>query len=941
MEAVNQNSRMRIARLLSCICLFAATAALAQTSVFTYQGRLNDKNGAPANGSYDFMFRLLNDPTNGVAAPVIPVNLGVLVSNGLFTTSMDFGAENLDGTNLWLEISVRTNGGGAFATLMPRQLLASTPYAVRSANAAVATVATTALAANSASSVAAANVSGTLSLGQLPGAIVTNKATGVTLTGTFGGNGANITNVNAATLNGFDANRFWQLGGNNVTNGQFIGTTNNQPLEFWANGLRVLRIDPLIADINNVDEPNILAGSSQNSISNAYGVTISGGGTMTYQGLVGPYPNVAAPGADFSTIGGGFSNNVNGAFATIGGGARNVASGIGSVVGGGGTWNLGQSGNKATGDFSAIGGGIGNQATNTGATVPGGAGNIAGGQYSFAAGRQAKATNNGAFVWADSQPAEFFSSANNEFAVRAAGGVHLKTFGAGMTIDGQTVLTTGTSNVGFSIQQTAAGAPNIILGASNNFVATGIVGATISGGGEPGWGTNSVTGVFGTVGGGANNSADGYGTVAGGWNNTANGGFATIGGGQYNKALSGDTTIAGGQEGSATAAYATVGGGYRNVASGYGSTVVGGWSNEATNLEATVAGGNGNLAGGAYSFAAGQRAKALHDGSFVWADSQGSDLSSTANDQFLIRAQGGLGINTTTIREGSVMINTNVYVNDHPIYLRGSLAADHNHGLAYNGNGVTNFTGNYQVDGPVLWGFGGGVLGTRSGGDFGALSWSRSTTIVSGTGTSSGGVSGFNEVVAQFTNTSAAHNAISVEASAGHDAILYFAEGGSAKWGLRENHNDDSFNIRWHGNGANTTLVSVQGTNGNMTVAGTVTANGVQLTSDRNAKENFAPVDSKTVLEKVASLPLTQWNYKKEDATQKHMGPMAQDFHSAFGLNGDDDRHISSVDEAGVALAAIQGLNDKLKEKDNEIADLKQSVAELQKAINQLQTARK
>jgi hypothetical protein len=78
------------------LVISAATPLRAQVSAFTYQGRLN-LNGAPANGYYDFMFRLLNDPTNGVAAPVIPINLAVPVTNGLFTTGMDFGAENFNG----------------------------------------------------------------------------------------------------------------------------------------------------------------------------------------------------------------------------------------------------------------------------------------------------------------------------------------------------------------------------------------------------------------------------------------------------------------------------------------------------------------------------------------------------------------------------------------------------------------------------------------------------------------------------------------------------------------------------------------------------------------------------------------------------------------------------------------------------------------------------
>ena len=99
----------------------------------------------------------MNDPTNGVAAPVIPINPGVAVTNGLFTTGMDFGAANFDGTNLWLEISVRTNGGGVFATLSPRQLLASAPYAIRALNAVNAT--TAALATNVSGSVSDAQLS--------------------------------------------------------------------------------------------------------------------------------------------------------------------------------------------------------------------------------------------------------------------------------------------------------------------------------------------------------------------------------------------------------------------------------------------------------------------------------------------------------------------------------------------------------------------------------------------------------------------------------------------------------------------------------------------------------------------------------------------------------------------------------------------------------------
>jgi trimeric autotransporter adhesin len=117
-------------------------------------------------------------------------------------------------------------------------------------------------------------------------------------------------------------------------------------------------------------------------------------------------------------------------------------------------------------------------------------------------------------------------------------------------------------------------------------------------------------------------------------------------------------------------------------------------------------------------------------------------------------------------------------------------------------------------------------------------------------------------------------------------------------------------------------------------LAGTVYANGAELSSDRNAKEQFAPVNAQAVLDKVAALPITQWKFKTDKGVQ-HIGPMAQDFKAAFNL-GTDDKHIAVVDEGGVALAAIQGLNQKLNEKNAEIQELKQSVEELKKLVQSL-----
>ena len=91
--------------------------------------------------------------------------------------------------------------------------------------------------------------------------------------------------------------------------------------------------------------------------------------------------------------------------------------------------------------------------------------------------------------------------------------------------------------------------------------------------------------------------------------------------------------------------------------------------------------------------------------------------------------------------------------------------------------------------------------------------------------------------------------------------------------------------------------------------------------SDRNAKTGFKPVDGGSVLELVSRLPITSWAFK-QDPKQRHIGPMAQDFHAAFGLSGTDDKHINLSDAAGVSLVAIQELTKRLQEKDARIAAL-------------------
>jgi hypothetical protein len=97
-------------------------------SAFTYQGRLT-LGGNPANGSYDFQFKLFNASVGGTQVGTTQTAAGVGVSNGLFTVTLDFGQQFM-GEAFWLELSVRPANTGGYTTLSPRQALTAAPYAM-------------------------------------------------------------------------------------------------------------------------------------------------------------------------------------------------------------------------------------------------------------------------------------------------------------------------------------------------------------------------------------------------------------------------------------------------------------------------------------------------------------------------------------------------------------------------------------------------------------------------------------------------------------------------------------------------------------------------------------------------------------------------------------------------------------------------------------------
>jgi hypothetical protein len=123
---------------------------------------------------------------------------------------------------------------------------------------------------------------------------------------------------------------------------------------------------------------------------------------------------------------------------------------------------------------------------------------------------------------------------------------------------------------------------------------------------------------------------------------------------------------------------------------------------------------------------------------------------------------------------------------------------------------------------------------------------------------------------------------------------------------------------------------------GNLAITGSLTAAGTNYPSDRSLKENLEEVDPQQILNALSNIPISTWNYLDNSPSIHHMGAMAQDFYAAFEL-GVDNRHISPLDTAGVSFAAIQALNQKLLEKEIEIAEVRDENSELSKRLEKLE----
>ncbi|MDP2896140.1 MAG: tail fiber domain-containing protein [bacterium] len=517
-------------------------------------------------------------------------------------------------------------------------------------------------------------------------------------------------------------------------NSRLLGGNEASDFVIQAQGLR---LQP------NATSPNLIAGHEDNAVTDGVaGATVGGGGS-------GFWPNSVTD--NFGTVGGGADNRAgdnagtasDAAYATVGGGLQNTASGDYATVSGGRSSTAGA-------NYATVAGGYSNTASGSNATVAGGSNITASGSFATVAGGYGITASGSSATVAGG----YSNAASGDYATVGGG------YSNQATADYATIAGGGRSDPGSSsTANRVKDSYGTIGGGGNNQAgdddpATNNADYATVGGGR----SNEASDRCATIGGGSGNLASGlYSVVAGGAGNDATGNYSFVGGGNANEATKIDTTVGGGVENKATGEYSTIGGG---------------WFNEASGQYATIPGGDNNDAQGNYSFAAGRRAKANDNGCFVWGDSYAGDVASTASNQFIARASGGVWFYSNTALTAGARLSA------------------------------------------------------------GSSSWSS--------------------------------------------------------------------------------------------------------VSDKGLKRNIRQVDGREILSKLTQIPISRWSYKAQAPAIEHVGPMAQDFYAGFGV-GEDDKHISTVDADGVALAAIQGLHEMLREKDAEIAAIKNQNAELQQRLSALE----
>ena len=433
--------------------------------------------------------------------------------------------------------------------------------------------------------------------------------------------------------------------------------------------------------------------------------------------------------------------------------------------------------------------------------------------------------------------------------------------------------------------------------------------------------------------------------------------YSTVGGGNKNVASAQATTVCGGRENIAFGNSAAVGGGAINHAYGTFSVVGGGLQNYAGGDYATITGGYADTitSTGDYSYLFGIKSKLTQDSTFMvdmphihfGDEANGYEFPTVDGAASQIIATDGSGQLSWVNPSGGptwTVTNSVLYTNDWWGIARGgagnSIYGDSAHTMVNLGAScVTGVNGLHKHYATISGGKSNTALGDYStvcggtnniAGDnysvvAGGLSNDASgnmSAILGGsvnkaTGQWSAVPGGWkNEATGDFSlaagaNARARHQgSVVISANSSSQVADSVYSGGIAQMVLRADSgiyitNDSGLAVYDPTRLINTSSGAYLSADGKWTDA-----------TVKELKENFTPVDGIELLEKIAALPITEWNYKAEEDQVKHIGPMAQDFYALFGL-GNDNKSISTVDPSGVALAGIKQLiaeNQKLKE---------------------------
>lgn len=847
----------------------------------SYQGLLTTSSGTPVqNGSYSFQFKLYLAASGG-SALWTETQVGVPVSRGVFNVFLGSVTPFNVSFNMPLFLEVTAIGGPGISeplTMLPRSEFTSSPYALWADTARYAIV-----------TVPTGNAGGDLT-GTFPNPVIAN---------------------NVVTSNKILDSTIQRIDVKNNFKAPYSDTADYARALSDTGAYLPVAGGVMKGGITNIGDPPITMGKGNfgsgntNSGDYAFAAGLNNQALGKYSVVSGGGPNNIANDTS-ATVGGGSYNSVSGEYATIGGGKSNliqkyqnyqsystISGGLNNVIKhvsatiGGGTNNVidddgalatisGGSGNYTNYYYSTIGGGMGNSATGPSSTISGGQGNVVTSNYGTVSGGL---QNN----------ASIFSA--------IGGGMLNRASNAYSTIGG------GNSNY-------ASGAYSTI------------------GGGE----LNKATGIYSFIGGGG-------GSVSTADTNSAVGAYAVIVGGRGNKAIDTSTTVGGGSYNTAGSGYATIGGGKSNwvkkhpvYGEGAGVTISGGIGNYVDGSQdgydyypinySTISGGqNNSIRNNTASTIGGGSGNQILTPRYNW---EGSTISGGTSNQILAgNSTIGGGANNQAFGTNATVAGGKYNSAGHLFIMTGytsgstvgggeNNAASSNYGTVSGGN--SNYAGSNLA-----------YASTVSGGGYN-MAQNDYSTVPGGFQNAAWGPYSFaagRRAKAINTGSFVWGDATDADFSSERDNQFRVRANGGARFDV---NNNNWVNIWDDG----TNLINTS-THARLTLAGVW-----QSVSDRNQKENIIEVNSKEILRKLMQLPVSMWNYKIEGSNIKHIGPMAQDFYSVFGV-GSDDKTISSIDPAGVAFAAIQELSKQNEELRSQKEELKIQNEKIMERLSELE----